>query len=164
MLPASQAKEPCYNISAAHPTTCCNSAQPACRSTGGCCQTEPFGRILLVEDNSRIAEVTMPLLEDLGLVPQWAPDAEAALAKLRSDEDQFDLVLTDVVMPGMSGIALGRAISHHWPGLPVILTSGYSDDLTAGHGGDFDLIQKPYSRNALLTILGRHLKAEPEAA
>ena len=72
--------------------------------------------------------------------------------------------MTDVVMPGMSGIALARVIAQRWPDLPVVLTSGYSDDLTAGQGGDFDLIQKPYSRKALIATLGRHLNPEPEAA
>lgn len=122
------------------------------------------GTVLLVEDNARIAEVTVPLLEDLGLTPIWSPDAEDALLKLQKDDMKIDLVLTDVVMPGMSGIALGKTIAQRWPDIPVVLTSGYSDDLTAGQGGDFDLIQKPYSRKALLATLGRHLNPEAEAA
>lgn len=122
------------------------------------------GAILLVEDNARIAEVTIPLLEDLGLTPLWAPDAEEALLKLQEQETKIDLVLTDVVMPGMSGIALARTIAQRWPGIPVVLTSGYSDDLTAGQGGDFDLIQKPYSRKALVSTLGRHLNAQSQDA
>jgi PAS domain S-box-containing protein len=129
-------------------------------------QEEPAlsGKLLLVEDNGRIAEVTVPLLEDLGLTPVWAPDAEDALLKLQEEGAGYDIVMTDVVMPGMSGIALARVISQRWPNLPVVLTSGYSDDLTAGQGGDFDLIPKPYSRKALIATLGRHLKPEPEAA
>jgi len=128
-------------------------------------QTALSGKVLLVEDNSRIAEVTMPLLEDLGLTPFWAVDAEEALTKLQSKDADFDIVLTDVVMPGMSGIALGRTISQRWPNLPVVLTSGYSDELTAGQGGDFDLIQKPYSRKVLISTLGRHLNnPKPKAA
>lgn len=122
------------------------------------------GRVLLVEDNARIAEVTIPLLEDLGLTPVWAPDAEDALVKLQEQDAAFDIVLTDVVMPGMSGIALARLIAQRFPSLPVVLTSGYSDDLTAGQGGEFDLIQKPYSRKALISALGRHLNPQPEAA
>ena len=122
------------------------------------------GTLLLVEDNARIAEVTVPLLEDLGLTPVWAPDAEEAITKLQDKNNHFDIVLTDVVMPGMSGIALARTIAQRWPNLPVVLTSGYSDDLTAGQGGEFDLIQKPYSRKVLIETLGRHLKPETEAA
>jgi CheY-like chemotaxis protein/anti-sigma regulatory factor (Ser/Thr protein kinase) len=122
------------------------------------------GKVLLVEDNARIAEVTVPLLEDLGLTPIWAPDAEDALVKLQEQGAHFDIVLTDVVMPGMSGIALARLIAQRFPGLPVVLTSGYSDDLTAGQGGEFDLIQKPYSRKGLISALGRHLNPQPEAA
>ncbi len=115
------------------------------------------GSILLVEDNDRIAEVAIELLQDIGLDCVWAQDAEEALAKLDASDSAFDLVLTDVVMPGMSGIALARAISVRWPDLPVILTSGYSDDLTTGHGGDFDMIQKPYHRNVLMSAIKRHL-------
>ena len=122
------------------------------------------GKVLLVEDNPRVAEVTLPLLEDLGLTPVWSPDAEDAIGKLHENENGFDIVLTDVVMPGMSGIALARTVAQHWPALPVVLTSAYSDDLTAGQGADFDLIQKPYSRKLLIETLGRHLASTPKAA
>jgi CheY-like chemotaxis protein len=127
-------------------------------------ETGLSGTVLLVEDNARIAEVTLPLLEDLGLTPTWAQDAEDAIAKLQEQDGQYSIVFTDVVMPGMSGIALARTIAQRWPNLPVVLTSGYSDELTAGQGGDFDLIQKPYSRKALMTTLGRHLKPAEQAA
>ena len=127
-------------------------------------ETGLSGTVLLVEDNARIAEITMPLLEDLGLTPAWAQDAEEAMAKLQEQDGQFSIVFTDVVMPGMSGIALARTIAQRWPDLPVVLTSGYSDELTAGQGGDFDLIQKPYSRKALMATLGRHLKSTEKAA
>ncbi len=124
---------------------------------------ELAGRVLLVEDNPRVAETTLMMLEDVGLTPIWARDAEDALAKLHQSEGGFDLVLTDVVMPRMSGIALARIIAARWPNLPVVLVSGYSDELTTGHGGDLELIQKPFTRKGLVGTLGRYLKHGADA-
>lgn len=115
------------------------------------------GFVLLVEDNPRVAESTVMLLEDMGLDTLWARDAEDALAKLHERKGGFDLVVTDIVMPRMSGIALARVIATRWPSLPVVLISGYSDELTTGHGGDLDLIQKPFTRATLLATLTRYL-------
>lgn len=124
---------------------------------------ELSGTVLMVEDNARVAETTMMMLEDIGLTPTWARDAEDALAKLHKEAGGFDLVLTDVVMPRMSGIALARIIATRWPSLPVVLVSGYSDDLTTGYGGDLDLIQKPFTRKGLLGALKRYLEPEGSA-
>jgi len=121
---------------------------------------ELSGSVLLVEDNARTADSSLALLEDIGLKTTWARNAEEALTKLQQSEENYDLVLTDVVMPGMSGIALARTIGRRWPQKPVILTSGYSNELAAGHGGELELLQKPYNRKTLLSTLQRHLLAQ----
>jgi len=115
------------------------------------------GRLLYVEDNARIAEMTELMLEDIGLDVTWVDCAEGALARLGGAIDRFDLVLTDVVMPGMSGIDLAKRIAHRWPGIPVVLTSGFSDDLVQGYGSEFELLPKPFLRSALIECLLRHL-------
>ena len=69
-------------------------------------------------------------------------DALAALAK---DEFAFDLVFSDVIMPGMNGVELATVIRDRYPGLPVVLTSGYSSVLAENAHRGFELIQKPYS-------------------
>lgn len=65
----------------------------------------------------------------------------------------FDVVFSDVVMPGMGGLALAKLLRTKLPQMPVVLTSGYSDVL-ANEGSDgFELLQKPYSADALSSVL-----------
>lgn len=111
-------------------------------------------RILLVEDNAQVGEFASQLLNELGHDTQLAPDAEAALDALRRSNGEFDLVFSDIVMPGMSGIELAEEVGRRYPGLRVILTSGYSHVLASdGHRG-FEVIQKPYSIERLMRVIG----------
>jgi DNA-binding NtrC family response regulator len=64
-------------------------------------------------------------------------------------------VFSDVIMPGMNGVELGREITRIHPGLPVVLTSGYSHVLAQESDHGFELLQKPYSVEALSRILRR---------
>jgi len=115
------------------------------------------GRILYVEDNFRIAEITEMMLDDLGLTVIWAGCAEDALKIIDETPTPFDIVLTDVVMPGLSGVQLARRISRHWPDMPVVLTSGFSEELAQGYGSEYELLQKPFTRQALIECLQRYL-------
>lgn len=115
------------------------------------------GRLLYVEDNVRIAEITEMMLEDLGLQVIWAASAEEALQRLDAMQEPFDLVFTDVVMPGMSGVELAKRIEQHWPDLPVLLTSGFSNELALGLGSEYELLPKPFTRLALIQCLLRYL-------
>lgn len=63
------------------------------------------------------------------------------------------MVFTDVVMPGINGLDLGREIQRLYPGLPVVLTSGYSSVLSRDVSHGFELLQKPYSVEALSRVL-----------
>jgi CheY-like chemotaxis protein len=117
------------------------------------------GRILYVEDNFRIAEVTEMMLDDLGLTVVWAACAEDALKIIDDTVAPFDLVLTDVVMPGLSGVQLARRISRHWPDVPIVLTSGFSEELAQGYGSEYELLQKPFTRLALIECLQRYLRS-----
>jgi CheY-like chemotaxis protein len=115
------------------------------------------GRILYVEDNFRIAEITEMMLDDLGMVVTWAACAEDALKIIDAAVEPFDIVLTDIVMPGMSGVQLARRIGHHWADVPVVLTSGFSEELAQGYGSEYELLQKPFTRVALIECLQRYL-------
>ncbi|MBI0539602.1 PAS domain S-box protein [Roseomonas sp. KE2513] len=109
--------------------------------------------VLLVEDNSVVGEFARQLLTDLGYTATWAPNAQAALRILEGGPSHFDVVFSDVVMPGMSGIELGREIRRRWPNLRVVLTSGYSHVLATGGTQGFELLHKPYSAEGLSTAL-----------
>ena len=110
-------------------------------------------RMLLVEDNDEVGAFSTELLEDLGYTVSRVADAEAALAILAKDEFAVDLVFSDVIMPGMNGVELARVIRDRYPGLPVVLTSGYSNVLAENAHHGFELIQKPYSVESLSRIL-----------
>ena len=110
-------------------------------------------RILLVEDNKSVGKVSTELLQDLGYAIEWADDASQALRFLAEDERPFDLVFSDVIMPGMNGVELANIIRERYPHLPVVLTSGYSGVLAESAHQGFELIQKPYSVEALSRTL-----------
>ena len=80
-------------------------------------------------------------------------NAKDALALLAENEFAVDLVFSDVIMPGMNGVDLAVAIRERYPGLPVVLTSGYSNVLAQNVDRGFELIQKPYSVEALSRVL-----------
>jgi PAS domain S-box-containing protein len=112
-------------------------------------------RILVVEDNEDVGKFSTELLQDLGYVTRRADNARQALALIAADESAFDLVFSDVIMPGMNGVELAKIIRREYPHLPVVLTSGYSSVLAENTDHGFELIQKPYSVEALSRSLRR---------
>lgn len=110
-------------------------------------------RVLVVEDNDEVGRFSTELLEDLGYVVRRVANASAALAILGENEFAVDLVFSDVIMPGMNGVELAGVIRERYPGLPVVLTSGYSNVLAENAHRGFELIQKPYSVESLSRIL-----------
>jgi signal transduction histidine kinase/ActR/RegA family two-component response regulator len=109
--------------------------------------------VLVVEDDATVGQFSTEVLHDLGYHTTWATDANRALALLAEDNLRFDLVFSDVIMPGMNGVELARAIRDRYPGLPVVLTSGYSTVLAEEGPRGFELVQKPYSVEALSRVL-----------
>jgi PAS domain S-box-containing protein len=114
------------------------------------------GLVLLVEDNSQVGEFAQTLLEELGYGVIRAESAPAALRILEGGAD-VDIVFSDVVMPGMTGVDLARELKRGRPGLPVVLTTGYSDPLAGGGAGEFPLLSKPYRMDSVAAILRRTL-------
>ena len=83
---------------------------------------------------------------------------------LAEDEFTFDLVFSDVIMPGMNGVELATVIRERYPGLPVVLTSGYSSVLADNAHRGFELIQKPYSVEALSRTLRKAISERRAAS
>ena len=110
-------------------------------------------RILLVEDNEEVGSFAAELLTDLGYKVERARSAKDALDALIKDDLAFDLVFSDVIMPGMNGIEFAATVRQRYPGLPIVLTSGYSDVLAENADRGFDLIQKPYSLETIARAL-----------
>ncbi|RAU40353.1 MULTISPECIES: ATP-binding protein [unclassified Pseudomonas] len=115
-------------------------------------------QILVVEDNPEVGEFTVCLLKDLGFGAQLASNAAEALALLDSAAQDIDLVLSDVVMPGMGGLELGELLALRWPGKPLILTSGYSQAVSEDALSKYPMLNKPYSINELLGTINKVLQ------
>jgi PAS domain S-box-containing protein len=111
--------------------------------------------VLVVEDNIEVGRFATQILEDLGYRTTWATNAEEALEKLGADGSNFDAVFSDVVMPGMGGIALAKLLRQRLPDLPVLLASGYSHVLSQDGSDGFELLHKPYSADQLGRILAK---------
>jgi PAS domain S-box-containing protein len=112
-------------------------------------------RILIVEDNEDVGQFSTELLQDLGYTTRRADNARQALALIAADRSAFDLVFSDVIMPGINGVELAAIIRQQYPELPVVLASGYSSVLAESAHQGFELIQKPYSVEALSRTLRR---------
>jgi len=108
-----------------------------------------------VEDNAEVAQTASALLDELGYRVEHAPDAEAARKLLLAAPQRFDLVLSDVVMPGAeNGLDLARWIKREYgDGLPVVLASGYSDQAADAAAEGFTLLRKPYGLSRLESAL-----------
>ena len=89
---------------------------------------------------------------------------DQALALLGSDSAGFDLVFTDVVMPGMSGIELGLEVRRRYPGLPVVLTSGYNAVMASDGKYGFEMVLKPYTLDTLARAFDTALATAAEEA
>jgi PAS domain S-box-containing protein len=112
-------------------------------------------RVLVVEDNVQVGRFSTQLLQDLGYETTWAANADEALKILRDSVVRFDVVFTDVVMPGMSGLDMGREIRRLQPDLPVVLTTGYNHALAEEGPQGFEILRKPYAAEELSRILRR---------
>lgn len=117
-------------------------------------------RILVVEDNDDVRELAEAVLAMAGYDVVSAPSGERALGMLENGE-HIDLLFTDVIMPGgMNGLELIERVHARRPGLPVLVTTGYMDELP-GRGkpsGTLDVLSKPYQHQDLLDRVGAALK------
>ena len=100
-------------------------------------------RILVVDDDRLTRAVVVRSLEDVGFVCVGVEDAVDAAMRL--ERERFDLVLTDVDMPGISGLALACAICCWRPALPVLVMSGGAYEGEALRRGARAFLQKPFS-------------------
>jgi PAS domain S-box-containing protein len=119
--------------------------------------------ILLVEDETVVRQLVSEILETSGYAVLQAGDGPSALELLRRHSDPIDLLLTDVVMPGMSGPEVAGAVTSMRPGTQVLYMSGYTDSAIGHHGvlePGIAFLQKPFSADDL-TRKVRALLTEP---
>ncbi len=109
--------------------------------------------VLLVEDNILVLDFASGILEQAGFRVLESASAETALTKEKSFTGPIDILITDVVLPGMNGKALAEYLSAKRPGLKVLFTSGYTENFIAHQGvldDGINFIGKPYSAHSLL--------------
>jgi signal transduction histidine kinase len=118
------------------------------------------GRVLVVDDNEEVGLFAESLLLELGHRVARAKTGAEALGMV-GDAD-FDIVFTDVVMPGMSGIELAEQLKARFPDIAVILTTGYSDEITRSGSGGLPVVFKPYRLETLAVALDAALGNDAE--
>src|SRR3546814_20095060 len=99
---------------------------------------------------------------DLGHGVVRARNGQEAL-QLANGDLQFDLVFTDVVMPGMTGLELASKLKQQNPRLPIILTTGYSDRIVSAGSEGYPLLPKPYRLETLAATLDKVLAAHKKS-
>jgi DNA-binding NarL/FixJ family response regulator len=123
-------------------------------------RTEAAGTILLVEDATGVRTVVAELLRSAGYRVLEASSGDAALERARSYEGAIDLVLTDVVMPGMRGPALVAELHAVRPELKPLYMSGYADDVLSERDLEHAfLLHKPFSKAQLLARVGAAIES-----
>ena len=117
--------------------------------------------VLLVEDNTEVRNFAEDLLRDMGCEVFSAADGVEALRLLETEP--VDLVFSDVVMPGMSGVELARKIREVKADVPVLLATGYSAEIVKS-GAEFAVVSKPYRPQELGEAISTLLKKHREQA
>lgn len=132
-------------------------ATPQCppQTDNGPMQDAGLRHILIVEDNLEVGRFANQILQDLGYQTTWATDAEQALALAGPQALAFDGIFSDVVMPGITGVAMAKLLRERRPDLPVVLTSGYSEELADSGYEGFEFLAKPYSADQVARALAK---------
>ncbi|MDY0957359.1 ATP-binding protein [Sphingomonas sp. CFBP8993] len=111
--------------------------------------------VLVVEDNIEVGQFAVEALRTLGCRTVIATNAAAALEELKAGAERFDLVFSDVMMPGQSGIEFAHDITALYPELRILLTSGYSQVIADEGSHGFALLRKPYTLAELAQQMNR---------
>ncbi len=129
---------------------------------------EQQGHVLVVEDESRVRQIVRRILESAGFRVDEAADGLQGLARIQQQPDAYDLLISDVIMPGLGGPALARRAHELAPDLPVLFVSGYAGKELGALGNPEEegrLLRKPFTAEELLDAAQQALSAgAPTAA
>ena len=124
-------------------------------------------KILVVEDDEMVRRFVVRALREAGYDVRSAPSGDSVLDVLRVEAPELDLVLTDVVMPGINGQELAERLSLTHPGTPVLFMSGYVDDVILTEVFEDDptrLLKKPFTTAQLRVSVRKILDRSPARA
>ncbi len=109
--------------------------------------------VLVVEDNDDVGDFATQTLIELGFSAYRATNSQEALTELTRNAASYDVIFSDVMMPGITGLELARKVELLYPTLPVVLTTGYSEVFVQEGVENFRLLPKPYSIQAMSNVL-----------
>jgi CheY-like chemotaxis protein len=121
-----------------------------------------MARILVAEDEEAVGRLVVRALGEDGHEITLAPDGAEALERLTQAQGRFDLLLTDIRMPVMDGIALALATARQYPDVMIVLMTGYADQRERAYGLDaliHDVLAKPFSLQDLRLSVRAALEA-----
>jgi two-component system, cell cycle response regulator CpdR len=119
-----------------------------------------MARILFVDDDDSVRTITARALERAGHQIETAADGRAGLASIRASNGGFDLVVSDIRMPEMDGIEMAKAAFSAYPGLRILLVTGYAEQRERAEdlrGVVIDVVQKPFTLSEIRDRVGRIL-------
>lgn len=122
-----------------------------------------MAHILVTEDDEAVRTFVKRALELDGHAVDVAEDGAEAIETLKRGDMDYDLLLSDIKMPVMDGIALSLVVARDWPRLPILLMTGYADQRERAHGLDalvHDVVTKPFSLADIRRIVGKALIGE----
>lgn len=123
-----------------------------------------MARILVAEDEETVRAFVTRALEHFGHSVKAVADGGAALQALHAES--FDLLLTDIVMPVMDGIALALKVTSAWPDMPVILMTGFAAEKQRAHNLDeliHEVVSKPFTLDQIGMTVANALEKKPKS-
>jgi CheY-like chemotaxis protein len=110
-------------------------------------------KVLVIDDDPMVRKIMVRMLKRIGYEVVSEESGEKGIECLTESDGKFHVVIVDMEMPGKNGLAVGKIIRERWSHLPLVLSSGYSQDLIQD-GGPFDaFIQKPYTLTSMATTV-----------
>ena len=120
--------------------------------------TKPKTSILVVDDNLTMRDLLVDTLDAIGYLPTGASDGSEALQKLK--EEKFDLIITDIMMPGIDGIALLKKVRKDYPNLPVLFITGVATPEIMDQASPDGFLAKPFRISHIEQLIEDTLKGK----
>ena len=130
----------------------------------GSTRTDSMAKILLTEDDEAVRSFVARALQMDGHHVVTADDGEDGYDRLIEHEGNFDLLLTDIKMPFMDGIELSQTAASHYPGLKILMMTGFADQRERADGLDaivIDVVSKPFSLAEIRKAVIAAIECEP---
>jgi two-component system cell cycle response regulator CpdR len=123
-----------------------------------------MAKILIAEDDENVRQFVARALAHAGHAVTEAEDGGLAAEIMQQEQGAFDLLLSDIKMPVMDGIALALNVAAAWPEVTIVLMTGFADQRERAHGLEaliYDVIPKPFTLQALMEKVADALAGKP---